>query len=169
LRIILSDTSVPGEGEHKIIEFIREERRKPDYDGNTSHCIYGNDADLILLSLLTHEPRIALFREENGMNNLVYISKLREYIEIEFLNKTNLTAFPFDLERILDDFIFLTLFLGNDYIPEQTGLDVHGGYFDSIIEIYQETLSNECTDYITHAGRVNWAQAEKLFAKLADY
>ena len=77
--------------------------------------------------------------------------------------------FPFNLERILDDFMFLTVFLGNDFIPEQTGIDVHGGYFDRVIEIYQGTLTHECNDYLTYAGRVNWVEAEKLFAALAEY
>lgn len=87
---------------------------------------------------------------------MLYFSKLREYLEIEFQNKTYGIRFPFDLERVLDDFIFLTLFLGNDFIPEQTGLDVHGGYFDTVLEIYQQVLSQDCEDYLTYAGRVNW-------------
>jgi len=107
-------------------------------------------------------------REENGKHQMLYISKVREYMEIEYQNRTNV-RFPFNLERILDDFMFLTVFLGNDFIPEQTGIDVHGGYFDRVIEIYQETLTNECNDYLTYAGRVNWGEAEKLFAALAEY
>jgi 5'-3' exoribonuclease 2 len=107
-------------------------------------------------------------REESGKNQMLYISKVREYMEIEYQNRTNV-RFPFNLERILDDFIFLTVFLGNDFIPEQTGIDVHGGYFDRVIEIYQETLTHECNDYLTYAGRVNWAEVEKLFAALAEY
>jgi 5'-3' exonuclease len=100
------------------LDFIREEKRRPDYNPNTSHCIYGNDADLILLALATHEPRMAIYRDESKEKQMLYISKLREYMEIEFLNKTHPLIFPFNLERILDDFVFLTLFLGNDFLPE---------------------------------------------------
>ncbi|CAI5149826.1 BEM_HP_G0078980.mRNA.1.CDS.1 [Saccharomyces cerevisiae] len=80
------------------MNFIRHLKSQKDFNQNTRHCIYGLDADLIMLGLSTHGPHFALLREEVtfGRRNsekkslehqnfyLLHLSLLREYMELEF-------------------------------------------------------------------------------------
>jgi 5'-3' exonuclease len=63
LKIIFSDASVPGEGEHKVLGHIRQQP----LDKNC--LIYGLDSDLIFLALSTHRDNVSLIREDNFLKN----------------------------------------------------------------------------------------------------
>ena len=49
LSVVFTGSDTPGEGEHKIMEFVRG--NKQNFQENDTHCFYGADADLIMLGL----------------------------------------------------------------------------------------------------------------------
>jgi 5'-3' exoribonuclease 1 len=174
LSIIFSGHDVPGEGEHKIMQHIREMRNSPLYQPNTRHCIYGQDADLIMLGLVTHEPHFTIlrevidfsfdFRSQNTLKmvkkftkepdfQLLHLSVLREYLQYEFVHRQ---AREYDLERCIDDFVFLTFLVGNDFLPHMPTLDIGDGAFDLLFNLYREQRDTwPMGQYLTDAGEIS--------------
>ena len=64
LQIIYSNSNVPGEGEHKLLDFIKENKKL-----NMSYVTYGLDADLIFLMLVTNLNDVFLLREAQEFDN----------------------------------------------------------------------------------------------------
>lgn len=172
LTVIYSGHDVPGEGEHKIMQYIRDLRASPTYEPNVRHCMYGQDADLIMLSLTTHEPHFALLREVIQFNlpkhkkavrevvykqtqeaqfQLLHVSLLREYIALDFGHNMSVEM---DTERIVDDFILLTFLVGNDFLPHLPTLDISEHAFDVLINAYR-SLWEEQPGYIVYQGEIH--------------
>jgi 5'-3' exoribonuclease 1 len=165
---------------------IRWYKNSDVYKKNTRHCIYGQDADLIMLSLLSHEPNFTIIREEvkykreqvEGIvrnefiitNNfqLLYLPLLREYLDMEFKSTIDNMELEYNLERVIDDIIFFCFFVGNDFLPSLSVLDIAEASVDTLFDIYKVTLP-EIGDYITENGLIYWDRAEKLIKALASH
>jgi 5'-3' exonuclease len=74
----------------------------------------------------------------------------------------------FDIERIIDDFIFFCFFIGNDFLPALSALDISEGSLDHLINFYKKLLP-EMTDYITNQGQIYWDRAEPFIAILGQH
>lgn len=158
IPIIYSSCFTPAEGEHKLLQFIRtNQKNKKEH----SYVIYGLDADLIFLALSTESDKIYLLREANELNNkeskeiLNYISikimrqsivnTITKYIlntsEKLEINEIKIYGFDnLDSIRIVNDFIFMCYFLGNDFLPHIPSLDIHQTGIESLIISWVQTL-----------------------------
>ena len=154
LKVKFSGGDVPGEGEHKILEHIRQWKTSPEFDPNDSHCIYGGDSDLVLLGLMTHLPNIIILREsfpkmikktissatkrhsDPPKFEVIVLSILRDYLSLEYLGDPEEP--PLNLERVIDDFIFFTYLIGNDFLHQLFCMNVKQGNFDRCLTVLQE-------------------------------
>lgn len=56
--------------------------------------------------------------ESIGVNfQIIKIKAVREFIHLRYMNSTFNDSFSYDIERIIDDFVFLCFFVGNDFLP----------------------------------------------------
>lgn len=167
-KIVFSGHNVPGEGEHKIMSFIRDRKMKEKI-ANETHVMYGLDADLIMLSLASHEPYFILLREdvfgryarEEEKNKplvpdfeLIHISILREYLEFEFKSGVEY-KFPYDVERVIDDFVLICFFCGNDFLPHIPTLDIRYGAVQELINHYKRIVP-KLDGYLTEHGKIHF-------------
>jgi 5'-3' exoribonuclease 1 len=184
VEIVLSGHEVPGEGEHKIMEYIRRAKAQPDYHPNVRHCLYGLDADLIMLGLLSHDPHFCLLREEVTFGRqvskkpkelehqnfyLLHLSMVREYLELEFqeLEEEGALDFQFDMEHVIDDFILMAFFVGNDFLPNLPNLHINEGALALMFKIYKEVLP-KMGGYINEHGVINLERLGTLVEALGE-
>uniref|UniRef100_A0A8C1Q185 5'-3' exoribonuclease 1 n=1 Tax=Cyprinus carpio TaxID=7962 RepID=A0A8C1Q185_CYPCA len=184
VNVYLSGHETPGEGEHKIMEFIRSETTKPGHNPNTRHCLYGLDADLIMLGLTSHEPNFSLLREEVRFGgkksqkritapeettfHLLHLSLMREYIDYEFSELRKKISFEYDLERIIDDWVLMGFLVGNDFIPHLPHLHINHDALPLLYRTYISVLPS-LGGYLNENGHLNLANFEKYLEKLSDF
>uniref|UniRef100_A0A665V7J0 5'-3' exoribonuclease 1 n=1 Tax=Echeneis naucrates TaxID=173247 RepID=A0A665V7J0_ECHNA len=184
VHVYLSGHETPGEGEHKIMEFIRSENAKPGHNPNTRHCLYGLDADLIMLGLTSHEPNFSLLREEVRFGgkksqkritapeettfHLLHLSLMREYIDYEFSDLKNHIGSDYDLERIIDDWILMGFLVGNDFIPHLPHLHINHDALPLLYKTYISILPS-VGGYLNENGHLNLRNFEKYLEKLAEF
>ncbi|KAI7933295.1 hypothetical protein MJO28_017740 [Puccinia striiformis f. sp. tritici] len=179
VQVIFSGHDVPGEGEHKIMEYIRLSKAQEDYNPNIRHCVYGLDADLIMLALLSHDPHFCLLREEvkfssqksssKGLENqkfyLLHISLVRDYLDWEFASLKTIKSLEYDLERIIDDFILLCIFVGNDFLPHLPNLHINEGALGLLFDIYKKVLP-EAGGYLNEFGTLHVERLQLILNEL---
>lgn len=162
LQIKISTDSDPGEGEHKLIDWIRFNKETH----NDIFCIVGLDADLLMLCCLLNPEKVFIMREDDfGIN----------YVDIELTRKL--------LPISVHDLLILSCFVGNDFLPPIPSLEIkesnpEKGALDYFFEIYEKyypsfinrQISPPCRALLVNQKNnyINFKALKFIFQKISE-
>jgi 5'-3' exonuclease len=149
LEIIFSSEKSPGEGEHKLVKFVRTYG-----DINESYMIQGMDSDLIMLALATHYPKFHILRENpyRYENEYYYINiqGIRDHITNALLCDQSLL----DDKIHINDFITMIFLTGNDFLPHLPTIEILEGGVEMLFETYRN-VSKQYGSLTNNINKIN--------------
>lgn len=171
-QLVVSTSEHCGEGEHKIFQYMRTYSVE---HKDQITVIYGLDADLIMLSV-NHLPickQIYLFREtphfiqsidrnlEPNANYLLDIPLLTSSI-VYYMNNDTVVKDECKYDQV-HDYIFLSFFLGNDFMPHFPAINIRTGGMDKMLNAYRAV-----NERLTDGKQIYWKNVRKLIQFLAQ-
>jgi len=177
LEVVFSNEKVQGEGEHKLIQYIRK------YTLPTERvCIVGNDADLLLLGLLSRHSMIwvaRIYRQPQPIYEYVDIHRLKDALLDHLRWEQPLLTVDepvFHIQNTLYDFVTITFLMGNDFLPAIPCLCFQNGTFDKVLSLYRQNaiehgnlLYKTTTDNISFHPKAWVGFFEKLSQSEAEF
>lgn len=149
----VSPADEPGEGEHKI--FARLATSKPG-----PALIYGLDADLIMLSLVSHRPEIYLMREPTqagvpgidpkSTSPFLYVNidalragilaTVRQHYRWPVTEEAMADPYCDEAKMWIETYIVLCFLLGNDFLPPLPALTLKSEGLETLLQAYGRLL-----------------------------
>jgi 5'-3' exonuclease len=168
----VSTSEEPGEGEHKVMRWIRDGGvREPG-----AVVIYGLDADLIVLSMLTSlywldasKNPCFLMREktEFGQIQKRFADTTFLYLCVEKLVESLCWKIGGSKREFLTNYVAVMSLLGNDFLPHSLTLKINQGGHEKLLTALRG-LYGEGGRFVEEDGKLHWPSFQKLFQGLAS-
>ena len=162
INIMVSCSDEPGEGEHKLFKYIR------DNDCSTDNvAIYGLDSDLIMLSIFHKQftKNIFVFREAPSFKSVIsskFDDKEKLFLDIDILSASIFSEMGHGKQvycksRIYD-YVFMCFLLGNDFLPHFPSLNIRTHGFQILMDTYNNVIGRyEDRSFIcSQTNRIQW-------------
>lgn len=145
-EIVLSDSSINGEGEHKIFDYIHYDKNH-----NFVDVIYGLDADLIMLSLICTNSKKYLLREPQHYGKFTNqnITKNAPFLWLDINACRNQIIKFYDEKVDIHSYVLLCSLIGNDFLPQLSYLSIQNDGIDRIMSIYKNIIETFDVSLIT--------------------
>jgi 5'-3' exonuclease len=174
-KFIISCSDEAGEGEHKIMEYIRNNSNIC----NETIALYGLDADLIMLSIfhLKYAKNIYVFREapefikssipvqiQGGIQDLYFLDI--HNLSNSILKEMNCSS-P-DPHRI-NDYVFLCFILGNDFLPHFPAMNIRTHGIQALLDIYRLYVGNDSRRFFISKSnnKIQWKTVSVFIQEIA--
>jgi 5'-3' exoribonuclease 2 len=164
IEIQYSGSNECGEGEHKIFRNLKTVKDTSDI------IINGLDADLIILSLMSHIKNIHLMREtvDKFTNENVY-----NYLNIDNLRKAILTELKiiwnlkddYNENDVIESYCTLCSILGNDFIPHLLTVNIKTDGTDKLVNIAKKAIRE--TGLLVANNSINYECLKYIFKYLS--
>lgn len=170
LDVIFSPPSVPGEGEHKILDYIRvlpEKERE-----EAEHCLFGPDGDLLMLTLSCHIPKMFLFRADqyhHGHYHFIDMGMIRLQLAEKLGQQRGFKKGKRNLNDIADDFVLEGFFVGNDFLPKIQMFSMLEDGLEFMLRTYKKTSEQGMKNFLTVNNRFNFEGFTKFIEQFATY
>jgi 5'-3' exonuclease len=172
-NIVVSTSTEPGEGEHKMFAYIRQHAQPHEHI-----AVYGLDSDLIMLSILhsTLCRNIFIFRETPQFSKSILPVHLRNdtaeclFLDIHALTSSILYEMgsrEYNVQRIYD-YICISVLLGNDFLPHMVSLNLRGTGMELILQMYNEHIAKRRLYLVSEDRNIIWKNVKYFIGKLAD-
>ena len=192
-KVLFLGQDVPAEGEHKIINFIKDFKAKD----KVNHVIVGLDADLIMLSMTTGLDNIYLMREKqifekknesnDQVKNMDNMEKKFQYLPIKNVKdnywqtinemkmkgkdgKEEKTAQKMTItkDEFTKDIIPLMFFIGNDFLPKHKIINAYKNGIELLLESYKRTSLKLNATLMTEDNKFNMEFLRELLKPFAE-
>jgi hypothetical protein len=177
-QIIVSGSNVPGEGEHKMYEHLRENATV-----HENVAIYGLDSDLIMLSIFhtIYCHNIYIFREaivfgnaKSNKHSNPADSKLPLFLNVHKLmvsiSKEMACDNFYDKYRVFD-YVFLCFFLGNDFLPHFPAANIRTHGIQVLLDTYRKVVAKSrqylLSNIASSESHIIWKTVNILVKELA--
>lgn len=134
INVVFSNEKVPGEGEHKLKNYIKKYGSEDE-----TFMVQGMDADLIMLSLATNKEHFYILREDHRSTSGEFYILDVDNFKADVLGKMmwDIEGKPFDPETGIYDFILMCFSVGNDFLPHIPTIDILEGGLELLIDTYK--------------------------------
>jgi 5'-3' exonuclease len=159
-----SGSNEPGEGEHKLFNYLRKHPNK-------TTVVYGLDADLIMLSLLqvANTPKLYLYRETKHFSYMPNIDEKMDYLfyvhEMACQISEYLYDTPNEIVKAVNNYCLLCFLCGNDFLPHFPSINIRNNGIQYLMETFKEHIGNED---IAIKSNIQWNIIKKLFIVLSQ-